>query len=83
MVREQAQLAPKRTPVLPEAADAMARVSEIFPFSHGDKGPITAAARIEQAAALLAEARDAEAQAMAFLTAIIKIQARRPTAEPP
>ena len=66
-----------------EAADAMKRVSEIFPFGHDEKGRITAADKIDQAAGLLADARDAEAQAMAFLSDITKIQARRSTPESP
>lgn len=66
-----------------EAAHAMARFSEVFPFSHDEEGPITAAGKIEQAARLLAEARDAEARAMAFLADIAKIQVRRPTDESP
>jgi len=65
-----------------EAADTMDRVSEVFPFSHDDEGPITADAKIGQAAELLADARAAEAQAMAFLTEITKIQVQRPPAEP-
>ena len=66
-----------------DAADAMERVGGIFPFSHDGEGRITAADKIEQAAGLLAEARDAESQAMAVLNDITKIQARRPRAESP
>jgi hypothetical protein len=66
-----------------EAADAMGRVSEVFPFSHDESGPITAAAKIEQAAGFLAEARDAEARAMACLSKITEIQVQRPKAESP
>jgi len=56
-------------------------VSEVFPFGHDEEGQITNAAKIEQAAELLTDARDAEARAMAFLTEITKIQVRRPTAQ--
>lgn len=66
-----------------EAADTMERVSQVFPFSHDEEGPITAAAKIEQAAGLLADARDTEAQATAFLTEITNIQVRRPPADSP
>jgi hypothetical protein len=66
-----------------EAADAMERVSEVFPFSHDEGGRITAAAEIEQAAGFLAKARDAETVAMACLTEITKIQVRRPKPESP
>lgn len=64
-----------------EAADAMKCVSELLPFGHDEEGPITDAAKIEKAAGLLADARNAEAQAMASLTEITKIQVRRPTAQ--
>jgi hypothetical protein len=60
------------------AADALECVSEIFTFSHDEEGRINSAAKIEQAAGLLAKARDAEVQAMAFLTNITKIQERGP-----
>jgi hypothetical protein len=60
-----------------DAANAMERVSEVFPFSHDKEGRITAAAKIEQAAGLLAEARDAEAQALTFLNDITKIRVQR------
>jgi hypothetical protein len=64
-----------------EAAEAMGRLSELFPFSHEEQGPITAAARIEEAAGLLAQARDAESRAMASLRDIRKIQAPGPEPE--
>jgi hypothetical protein len=66
-----------------DAAAAMGRVSEIFPFDAEDHSLITDAARIEEAAEHLAEARDAEAKAMQFLKEITKIQARPPGAESP
>lgn len=66
-----------------EAADAMDRVCEVFPFGHEEEGPITAASQIEPAARLLADAREAEAQAMAFLAEITKIQVRKPAAKTP
>jgi hypothetical protein len=76
-----AELLKKTSESYREAADAMKRVSEVFRFGHEEQGPITADAKIEQAAGLLAEARDAETQAMAALTEITKIQPRQPTSE--
>ena len=63
-----------------DAAQATKRLSEVLPFSHEANGPITDEEIIEQAAALLAQARDAESQAMSCLTDITKIQVRRPPA---
>jgi len=60
-----------------DAADAMDRLGEVFPFSHGDEGRVTASTEIERAAVLLAKTRDAEARAMTFLSDITKIQAPR------
>ena len=61
-----------------EAAGAMGRLSEVFPSGHEEQGAITAAARIEEATVLLAQARDAESRAMASLREITKIRARGP-----
>jgi len=66
-----------------EAADAMKRLSEVFPFSHDEDGRITAAAKIAPAVELLAEARDAETQAIACLTKTTEIQVRKPRPESP
>jgi hypothetical protein len=64
-----------------EAADAMDHVSEVFPFGHEEQGPITAAAKIDEATGLLGDARDAEARAMTFLTDVTKTPVRRATGE--
>jgi hypothetical protein len=61
----------------------MGHVSEIFPFDAEDHSLITDAAKIEEAAEHLAEARDAESKAMKFLREITKIRARPPGAESP
>lgn len=71
-----AKLLEKASDSYGQAAEAMRRVSEVFPFSHDEEGPITDVAKIKQAAESLARAREAEAQAMSFLTEITKIQAR-------
>jgi hypothetical protein len=63
-----------------KAATSMGHLSEVFPFNHDEKGPITDVAKIEQAAGFLANARDSESQAMSFLTDVTKIQVRRPPA---
>ena len=76
-----AELLSKAAESYREAADAMQRVSEVFRFSHDEQGPITDDAKIQQTAGMLAEARDAETQAMASLTEITKIQPRQPTSE--
>jgi hypothetical protein len=66
-----------------EAARAMQRVGEIFPFDSDAKGEIADAEQIEEASGLLTEARDSEARAIGFLNEITKIQVRGPgTAEP-
>ena len=61
-----------------EAAGAMSRLSEVFPFGHKEQGPITVPAKIEEATGLLAQARDAESRAMTSLKEITKIQVRKP-----
>lgn len=62
-----------------EAADAMAGVSELLPFSPDAEGQVSSAARIDRSAELLARARDSEAQAISLLTDMTKMQA---SAEP-
>lgn len=56
-----------------EAAGAMKRLSDAFPFGHEERGPITETNQIEGAAGFLAEARDAEAKAMTVLRDITRI----------
>jgi hypothetical protein len=57
-------------------------VSEVFPFSHEEDSSITDETRIGRAAEFLVQARDAEAQAMACLADVTKIQVRGPDTEP-
>ena len=66
-----------------ESADAMQRVSEVFPFTHDEEGRIMDESKIGQAADLLATARDAEADAIATLLEVTKIQVQRPPADSP
>jgi hypothetical protein len=73
-----ADLLRQATEAYREAAEAMGRLGEVFPFGHDEQGPVTAAHKIDEAVGLLAEARDAESRAMDFLRDVTKIQARTP-----
>ncbi len=59
-----------------KAADAMGQVTKLFPFTHDEGGRIADATKIDQAADLLAEAREAEVSALNSLADVTKIQAK-------
>jgi hypothetical protein len=73
-----ASLLREATEAYRDAAAAMGRLSEVFPFGHEEQGPITAAEKIEEATGLLTQARVAESRAMASLRKITEIQVRMP-----
>ncbi len=64
-----------------DAATAMKRASEIFPFASDQQGVITDPDQIEQGIKFLAAARDNESRAMASLAEVTRIQTQGPAAE--